>query len=82
MMMMMMMMVITQLTTPCEGISRDNERNNPYERNSVKNPIGGRQTSWQTSVAEELNWGLPRTIPANAQSGTGTWDLLISRPAA
>jgi len=59
------------LTTPHEGLFRDNERNNLKEHNSFKNP------NWQEANqlaiykhAKELNSGLPRTTPASAQSGT------------
>jgi len=38
---------------------------------ALRTSTGERQTSWLfTSMAEELNSGLPRTTPASAQSGT------------
>jgi len=69
---------------PHEELFRDNEINNPNEHNRVKflTPTGGRQTSWLfTSMAEELNSGLPRATPATAQSGICTPDLRVSSPA-
>ena len=50
--------------------------------NWTKIPTGQGQTSWQfTSMAQDLNTGLPRTNPANDQSGTWTWGLQIASPA-
>ena len=50
--------------------------------NWTKIPTDQGQTSWQfTSMAEDLNTGLPRTNPANDQSGTWTRGLQIASPA-
>ena len=39
----------------------------------IQIPTGRKQTSWLfTSMAEDLNWGLPRTNSASGQSGTWT----------
>ena len=46
-----------------------------------KTPTGWRQpVGYFTSVAEDLNSGLPRTNPASGQSGTQTRDRRIARP--
>ena len=49
--------------------------------NRIKNPNWLEATSWQfTSMAEDLNLGLPRTNPASDQSGTQTQEHLIANP--
>ena len=53
----------TWLSCPLMGLFRDNE--------PLRIPTGQMQTSWQfTSMAEDLNAGLPLTNPARGQGGT------------
>ena len=42
---------------------------------------GGKPVGYFTSVAEDLNSGLPRTNPASREGGTGTEGLQITSPA-
>ena len=44
------------------------------EHNIFKNPtqlVGDKPVGSFTSVAEDLNWKLPKTNPASGQGGTG-----------
>ena len=63
------------------GLFRANEINNGNKLNRLRILTCRRQTSWLcTSVAEELNQGLPGANPASGLSTTRTLDLQISNP--
>ena len=50
---------------------RETNNSNIIKHNRVKIPTGQRQTSWLfTSMAQDLNSGLPRANPASGQGGT------------
>ena len=61
---------------------RDNETNNSNgtQQRSESSLVGGKPIGYFTSLAEDLNLGLPRTNPASGQYRTGTWDLWIKSP--
>ena len=65
------------------GFFRDNETNNwnGTDHAYKSQLLGGESIGYFTSVAEDLNPGLPRTNPASGQGGTWTRGLRITSPA-
>ena len=65
------------------GLFRDNETNNLYgTEHGYKSQLArGKSVGYFTSMADDLNSGLPWTNPARGQGGTWTRGLRIASPA-